>query len=186
MACAFIQRVQSLSGAMSRWFADRKGAMAVEFALVALPFIFTILALFELALILLLSTTLDASTEKVARQIRTGQLQMQGTPETADDFRLKVCNNLGWMQSQCMANLSVDVRVFPRFANVTGNSPVTGGAIDPNKLSFNMGNAGDIVVVTTYFQWQLITPGLHLGFNTLSSGKALITSVVTFRNEPYA
>ena len=186
MMSAFIQRVRSLSGAMSRWRADRKGAMAVEFAMVALPFIFTILALFELALILLLSTTLDASTAKVARQIRTGQLQTQGTPATADSFRTQVCSNLGWLQSQCLSNLSVDVRVFPKFAGVTGNSPLTGGAIDPAKLNFNIGSPGDIVVVTTYFQWQLITPGLNLGFNTLSNGKALITSVVTFRNEPYA
>ena len=160
--------------------------MAVEFAMVALPFIFTILALFELALILLLSTTLDASTAKVARLIRTGQLQTQGTPATADSFKTQVCSNLGWLQSQCSASLSVDVRVFPRFSGVTGNSPITAGAIDPNKLNFNIGNAGDIVVVTTYYQWQLITPGLNLGFNTLGNGKALITSVVTFRNEPYA
>lgn len=186
MLSAVSQRVRSLSGAMSRWRADRKGAMAVEFAMVALPFFFTILALFELALILLLSTTLDASTEKAARQIRTGQLQTQSSPATSESFRTQVCNNLGWLQSQCMANLSVDVRVFPKFAGVTGNSPLTGGAIDPSKLNFNIGSPGDIIVVTTYFQWQLITPGLNLGFNTLGNGKALITSVVTFRNEPYA
>jgi Flp pilus assembly protein TadG len=174
------------SSAFARWCEDRKGAMAVEFAMVAMPFIFTILALFELALILLLSTTLDSSTVKVARLIRTGQLQTQGTPATADEFRTQVCSNLGWLQSQCMDNLSVDVRVFPKFAGVSGNSPITGGAIDPAKLNFNIGSAGDIVVVTTYFQWKIITPGLSFGFNTLSNGKAVITSVATFRNEPYA
>lgn len=175
-----------MSGAISRWCADHNGAMAVEFAMVALPFIFTVLALFELALVMLLSTTLDASTAKAARQIRTGQLQAQTTPATPLTFRTQVCGNLGWLQSQCMDDLSVDVRVFPKFSSVTGNSPITGGAIDPSKLNFNVGSSGDIVVVTTYFQWQLITPGLSLGFHTLGNGKALITSVVTFRNEPYA
>lgn len=107
MASSTAKRVTSLAVTFRRWSEDRKGAMAVEFAMVALPFIFTILALFELALILLLSTTLDASTTKVARLIRTGQLQTQGTPATADGFRDQVCSNLGWLQSQCASNLSI-------------------------------------------------------------------------------
>ena len=169
---------------LKRMAADDRGAIAVEFALVALPFIFMIMAVFEMALVFTVSTTLDSATAKAARQIRTGQLQTAGgaTPAT---FAAQICANLGWLETQCGSNLSVDVRTFPTFQNVTTTPPVSNGVFQPGSLVFNMGNAGDIVMVRAYYQWTLITPFLNGGLQPLANGKKVITSTTTFRNEPY-
>ena len=170
--------------AVSRLLRDDRGAIAVEFAMVALPFIFMIMAVFELALVFTVSTTLDSATAKAARQIRTGQLQTAGGA-TATTFVAQICANLGWLESQCADNLSVDVRTFPSFQNVTTTTPVTAGVFQPGSLVFNMGNAGDIVMVRAYYQWTLITPFLNGGLQPLANGKKVITATTTFRNEPY-
>jgi Flp pilus assembly protein TadG len=104
---------------------------------------------------------------------------------TATSFANTVCANLGWLESQCASNISVDVRTFTSFQNVNPTSPVTNGVFQPGALAFNMGAAGDIVMVRVYYQWTLITPFLNGGLQPLANGKKVITSVATFRNEPY-
>jgi hypothetical protein len=47
-------------------------------------------------------------------------------------------------------------------------------------------DAEDIVVVRVYYVWTLFTPLLNTSLKTLSGGKRLISSTVSFRNEPWA
>lgn len=169
---------------LRRSLRDNRGATAVEFALVAGPFIFMLMAVFELALVFTVSTTLDNATSKVARQIRTGQLQTAGGV-TSTTFVQQICNNMGWLTADCPNNLSVDVRTYPAFQNITLSTPVSNGQFQSTGLLFNMGNAGDIVLVRAYYQWALFTPFLDGGLQPLSNGKAVVVATTAFRNEPY-
>jgi Flp pilus assembly protein TadG len=166
-----------------RFAAARRGATAVEFALVAAPFLALMFGVLELGLVFMVSTTLDNATEAAARTIRTGQLQNGGG--SANSFKTAICDNMSWLGSSCSSKLYVDVRTFPKFANVTLTDPTTGGAFDATKTTFVPGNGEDIVVVRAYYEWSLVMPLLNAGLGTLSNGKRLIYSTVTFRNEPY-
>ncbi len=166
-----------------RFWRAKDGATAVELALVATPFFALLFGIIELALIFLVSSSLDNATAQAARTIRTGQLQ-GGTP-TAAAFKTTICNNFGWMQSDCTSNLNVDVRTFSNFTSVTAPQPVTNGVFNPAALTFTPGGPADIVVVRAYYQWPLIAPLMSQALQQLNGGKALITSVATFRNEPY-
>ena len=64
-------------------------------------------------------------------------------------------------------------------------SPVANGQFQSSALQFNLGTAGDIVLVRAYYQWGLFTPFLNGGLQPLSNGSALIVSTIAFRNEPY-
>jgi Flp pilus assembly protein TadG len=167
-----------------RFVAARRGATAVEFALVAAPFLALMFGVLELGLVFMVSTTLDNATEAAARTIRTGQLQTAGG--SANSFKTAVCNNMTWLGSSCSGKLTVDVRTFPKFADVAMSDPVTNGAIDPSKTNFTPGGSEDIVVVRAYYEWTLITPMLNAGLANLGGTKRLVYSTVTFRNEPYA
>ncbi len=165
---------------------DDRGGAALEFALVAAPFIFMIFAVFEYALVYLVTVSLDSAVIQTARQIRTGEAQKQtGGPMTSDQFKTQVCNHMGWLTSPCGSSLYVDARTFSTFASESSPQPVTNGAFDPTKLQFNMGGSGDIVLVTCFYQWQLLTPALQSGLSSMSGGIAVITSRAAFRNEPY-
>jgi len=163
----------------------RSGSAAVEFAMVALPFLALIMGILEISMIYLVSTTLENATSDVARQIRTGQLQTTGGA-TAATFTASICSELSWLGSSCASKLYVDVRTFSTFANVTQPSPVNNGAVDPTALQFQLGAAGDIVLVRAFYQWTLFTPVLDGMAATLNGGSTLITATAAFKNEPYA
>jgi Flp pilus assembly protein TadG len=170
---------------MNRFLQGRGGSTAVEFALLAAPFLGLLFGIVELGMIFLISTSLDNATTDVARQIRTGQLQQAGGA-TAGSFGTAVCNEMSWLGANCSANLSVDVRTFASFASTSIPDPITNGQFTPASLLFQMGGPGDIILVRTYYPWQLVAPFLDGSVARLGNGQTLIESVTTFRNEPYS
>ena len=172
-----------LARPLRRFLRAHDGAAAVEMALVATPFFMLLFGIIELALIFLVSSSLENATAAAARTIRTGEMQTAGG--TAGSFKTTICNNFGWLQSDCANNLYVDVRTFTSFASVTAPQPVSNGTFNPGALQFTPGGPSQIVVVRAYYQWPLIAPLMSQALQTLNGGKVLITSTATFRNEPY-
>ena len=162
----------------------RRGAAAVEFALVSIPFFALIFGIIEVGLIYFIAVALENATDGAAREIRTGQLQTQGGA-TAASFKTLICNQLGWLGSNCTSNLSVQVQTFSTFSTVTQTSPIVNGAINQNNLLFSLGGPGDIVLVQAFYQWTVLAPALDNLSTPLSGGKTLLTSTAVFRNEPY-
>ncbi len=163
--------------------ASRRGAAAVEFAMVAFPFFMLLFGILELGMLFMASTAIDAATTAEARQIRTGQFQA-GASTSAAAFKTAVCVNMSWISTaDCMANLSLDVRTFPSFAAINITPPVTNGAIDQTQLTFTPGVSCDIVLVRAFYPWTLLAPVLEPGLPNLGSNKRLLTTAVAFRNE---
>lgn len=175
-------RLRRLIGRLIR---AERGAAAVEMALVAVPFLMLLFGIMEIALIFMVSSSLDNAMVMAARTIRTGQFQTGSTP-TAAAFQTAVCNNFGWMQSDCTKNLQVDVRTYSSFSSVTTPQPVSNGKFVTANLKFTPGSADDIVVVRAYYQWPLIAPFFSQALQQLNGGVALLTATAAFRNEPYS
>lgn len=167
-----------------RWVRSERGAVAVEFAIVALPFLFIIFSIFELALILLIFTTLENGLGSAARSIRTGALQTAGNA-TATTFRTTICGNLGWLQADCNAKLQVDVRTLSQFTNPTMPDPYATGTFDSTQTTFSLGAQGSIVLVRAWYPWPLILPSMNAALSRSNNGIALIQATTTFKNEPY-
>lgn len=170
----------------ARFVRTERGATAVEFALVSLPILVMIFGLLELALVFMVSTTLDSATEAAARQIRTGQFQSSPVTTMAA-FKGLVCARMTWLTSKCDAQLSLDVRTFRNFSDMAAVgpvNPVTFAAVQP---CFSPGQPGDKVLVRTYFTWDLFTPLLDAPLENMGagSGKRLLSSTTAFMNEPY-
>ena len=181
----------ALRNRFERFAAAREGAAAVEFALVVGPFLFMIFAVLELAVVSLLSSSLDTASERAARRIRTGQVQTAG--ETVGAFKTSLCEGMNWLASGCEANIQVDVRTFQQFADTNIANPIkdcpppgTGKCFDESSLLFNSGGPTDVVVVRTYYKWPLLTPFLSKALARLDGNVAVVISTQTFRNEPYA
>ena len=175
-ACRLLRRLAAAEG----------GATAVEFAIISIPFFALMFAIFELGAMFVASTSIDAATESAARQIRTGQLQT-GASNSASGFKTLICNGISWISnSDCMANMSLDVRTFSSFASVSASTPVKNGAIDQSQLSFNAGNSCDIVLVRAFYPWTLLAPTLEPGLPNLNGTQRLLVATVAFRNENWA
>jgi hypothetical protein len=86
----------------------------------------------------------------------------------------------------CGSNLQVDVEAFSQFGSINIGNPIDGnGNLNGNLNNFNVGQGGDIVLVRTFYTWDVLTPLLRPFFADLSSGKKLLTSTAAFRNEPF-
>jgi Flp pilus assembly protein TadG len=182
MAYSFVldrarRRLARLAGRFAR---GERGATAVEFAIVAMPFMLLIFGLIELGLVFLVSLTLENAVIDVGRTIRTGQVQTTGGSATS--FKTAVCDKMSWLGSTtCSSALQVDVRTFSDFA--TSNTSALNNTV-PSSMTWNPGTAGSIVLIRAYYTWPLITPLLRTGLQS-SDGKRIIYAATAFTNEPY-
>jgi Flp pilus assembly protein TadG len=165
-------------------FRDAKGGFAaVEFAMLALPLMLMIFGCLEMALIILLSVTLDNATDVASRNIRTGITTSANSDVTK--FRNTICDNMGWLGATCMNDLKVDVKTYNSFADVPLTDLVSDGKFQTGSFGYDVGGSQAIQLVRVYYQWPLFTPFLEGGLTKLDSGDAVINTKVVFRNEPF-
>ena len=108
-------------GWLARFGRDERGVTAVEMALVAGPFLFGLLAIFEVALTFLGGQTLQMAVDNTARQIRTGEARTN-TLATRAGFVEAVCRE-ALILHDCEAKLRVDIRSYPTFRHLTSAPP---------------------------------------------------------------
>jgi Flp pilus assembly protein TadG len=170
------RRLARLAGRFAR---AERGATAIEFALVAMPFLVLVFALLELGLVILVSLGLENAVIDAGRTIRTGQVQTSGG--TAATFKAAVCDKMSWIGPTCSSALQVDVRTFSDFAATSTSASNT---TVPTSMAWNPGVSGSIVLVRAYYTWPLITPLLQTGLQS-ANGKRIIYAATAFTNEPY-
>lgn len=168
-------RLASLAWRFAR---AERGATAVEFAFVAIPFLMLVFAMIELGLVFLVSLTLENAVMDVGRTIRTGELQNSGG--TAASFKTAVCNKMSWVGASCAGALSIDVRTFADFSSTNTSAAST----MPETMNWNPGGAGSIVLIRAYYAWPLVTPLMQTGLQS-ANGKRIIYAATAFTNEPY-
>ena len=156
---------------MKRSFpADTQGATAVEFGLLALPFLAIILAIFEVGFVYFQTDLLANTVDAAARAMLTGNLQTAGVT-TAQQFRNDyLCSGTGRTLPTIFncSNLIIDVRPATNFA--AGDT-----ANDFYKSSSNEfcpGQPGQIMVLRVAYPLAAIFPA-----NLFSSSGGVVTDV---------
>jgi Flp pilus assembly protein TadG len=169
--------------AACRFARQQDGAAAIEFALVAAPFLALTFAILETALVFFAGQTLEAAASDSARLIMTGQAQTASY--TQADFKTQVCNRLAGGLFNCSTGVYVDVKTYTSFSSVNTASPIVNGVFDPTKVAYSPGVQGSIVVVTLYYQWPIYVTLLGDKLSNLNGGSRLLVATSVFRNEPY-
>lgn len=180
-----------MAGRAARRFARHQdGAAAVEFALVAVPFLALLFALLETALVFFAGQTLEAAVTDSARLILTGQAQTGVSPTTGivgysqQDFKNAVCARIYGL-FDCANGVYVSVQTYSSFGSASTAAPVVNNKLDTTNLPFNMGNPCAIVVTQLYYQWPIYVSLLGNNLSNLNGGYRLLTATAVFRNEPY-
>jgi len=158
-----------------------RGGAALEFALIATPFLGLLLAIVQTGLVFFAGQVLQASTAQAARQIMTGQAQAQGM--TSAQFQQAVCANAGGLFN--CGGLSVNVQTFTSFSAISRLNPVQNGAINPALLGFQPGIAGNIELVQVYYPWPVGPNIFGVNLANLGGSSSLLIATSVFRNEPY-
>lgn len=163
------------------FLADRQGATAVEFALVAVPFIGLLFGILQTFLVFFAQQLLETSVHQSSRLIFTGQAQAQAMNQT--QFASVVCSNLPILFN--CNNLMIDVQVAGSWSSASAGAPTltfdANGNVT-NAWQFNPGNTGDIVIVRVMYMWPVFAAPL---LANLANASRLIMASSAFQNEAY-
>ena len=173
------------------------GATAVEFAMVSVPFLGLLFAIFETAFVFFVTEALESAVQDSARQLMTGQ-KTGSSYANAGAFRTGVVCNYVPAFLTC-SNLSVDVRTAGTSGSTTfsGASSYASTAIDTSATKYCPGNQGDVVVMRIMYDMPVYLPMLvasgvgkasvaHNGETNVSgSYKHRIIATAVYRNEPF-
>lgn len=182
---------------LRRFARDKRGATAVEFGLVAIPFLGMLMATFDTGLAFFAERNLDAAVQTAARQIRTGAVQSAGVVKASDFVSTYICPTKGSLLSSFIdcTKLIVDVRTS---TTLTGNNlsndfyKATGS--NPNQFCLGAPHTVTIVRVAYPMPWYL--PVISVGGVAQTAGlvndvpsnpgwKILLVSASAVRTEPY-
>jgi Flp pilus assembly protein TadG len=160
------------------------GAAAVEFALVAAPFLALVFAIIETAVVFFAGQTLETAVADTSRLILTGQAQQQNFNQAA--FKQALCARIFGL-FDCANGIKVDVKKYSSFGGSDTSKPLDGqGNLQAGFGSnYEPGGPGDIVVVRAVYEWPVYVQLLGFNLADMQNGKRLIMATASFRNEPY-
>lgn len=173
-----------LLGAGRKLARDRRGAAALEFALVATPLGALMVAILQTSLTYFAQQTLETTAEKSVRQLMTGQAQSAGM--TQAQFKTLVCSKLPSFM-KC-SNVLIDVQQATAFSDVTTAPPTLtydGSGNVSNSFQYTPGTQGAINVVKIMYVWNVQKGPLGFDLSTMSSGARLLIVTSVFKTEPY-
>lgn len=165
---------------------DTRGVAAVEFGLVAVPFLLLLGAIIEAALLILAQQLLDDALDRGGRAVFTGVYQDgAGTKPPAARLVAEMCN--GPVLFDC-TKLKVEMTTAATFSANSAAAPYdpkTGTASPTFGTRFACPQGSDIVTIRA----AVIIPRFF-GFTgivaaPISASEQMITATTVFRAEPY-
>lgn len=166
-----------------RWARDTRGATAVEFAIISIPFLALIVASAQTAIVYFEQQALQTAADQSARALMTGSAQLANTTQAG--FQNIVC---GYAVNFTCADLMVDVESANSYSNLNPQplSPTynASGAVT-NTWAYSPGNPGDIVILRVMYDLPVIGGPLGFSLANQANGDALLVGTAVVKNEPY-
>jgi Flp pilus assembly protein TadG len=177
---------------LAKWRGDRSGSAAIEFAIVALPFLMLLFGTISVSIYYFTTFTVENAVFQASRAIRTGQFQQgQGAyaGQTTNEDRKKAFKQALCNKALIDCNKAVVVVQSNNggFGSIAPPACATNGTmVKQENAQFNPGAADSVVMITVCYPWDFGTrlPFLPLTA-TLNDGSLLIQASVAFRSEPY-
>jgi Flp pilus assembly pilin Flp len=161
---------------------DSSGATAIEFALLAGPFLLIVLGLIEIGVQYFASTSFESAVQRSARLIRTGQAQAQAMDLAS--LRKSVCDDI-YNLFDCMHNTAFQVSILSSMNAVPADSAVDKDGKFVLEEGFHSGSGSDYVLVRGYYQFRPLLDVFGVMRTRLANGNYLYGATVLFRNEPF-
>lgn len=166
------------------------GTTAVEFAVLAAPFMVLLFGIIESSLIFFAGQMLESAVDDVGRKIRTGQLD---NTISEQDFKDEVCLQANIL-FEC-DDINIDLQVAARFEDL-GEPPLpdeSDNSTDFAAYSFTAPCPEEIAMVTASYEWPIFTYFVSDNIYRNIPGSAdnplfrkiLLNAIAVFRTEPY-
>ena len=166
---------------------NEKGVVAVEFALLAAPFVFLIIGLIETSLYFATSISLEGATQSASRLVMTGQAQNSGDALRA--FEEKLCSQVNIM----LPCDDIKIEAIPidtnNFSGAEGLVPIFDDEGNLVPRGFSPGVSDDVILIRAAYRYEFLTPmigRLMQDNDETNNNSVLLMTTVVIRNEPYS
>ncbi len=164
--------------------ADRRGATAIEFAILALPFLLLSFAVLETTVSFTAEQVMSNATDRLSREIRIGNIDPAVTDETA--FRAMICDRLEIFVPDDCPHLHFDLQSYSSFAAVPTSIPFSApGVVDTSGFRYAPGGSGTINNLRIIYKWPVMTNLMKSRIAGLEDGRVLLYTTTTWQNEPF-
>ena len=181
-----------LTRRIRRYFKNKKGTVAIEFAILAIPFFMLIFAILELAVVFFIHSTLNHAINEAARQMRIGSFQACGG--TQQDFKDLVCDNMVGL-GDCDKRLRLDVVSQSSFSSISLVPPPPPNQANPSNPSstddiqngaWSNTTANAPVVIRGLYYHKLVLPTQLTRLENINgTGIRMLVATTAFKNEPF-
>jgi Flp pilus assembly protein TadG len=182
----------------------RRGATAIEFALLAPVYFTLLLGIIETGVLFYSQNTLQFATLTAGRLVRTGSAQntayatatkcsggaggsgSAGAYASSQEwFKDQVCCGISDLMTDC-SRLHVNVQNYSGgFGTTFNNSVDANGNLQPVADNYSPGVPCDVVLIRATYNWTVVTPGLSWFLVNMANSQHLLSATSAFRNEPY-
>lgn len=174
---------------LRRFRKNDRGVVAIEFAMLALPFFLLVFAIIETCLSFAAGQLLQNTTDRLARELRTGQI----TPMEATDTKIfdEICGGLAIMLvDDTCPELEIDLKNYEDFADVpTGITRLANGDVDTSGFDIDPAGPQEIEQIRVFYRWPVFTDLMKSRIANInrgtSDGKILLFATMTWQNEPF-
>lgn len=170
---------------VSRFFRDRGGVAAIEFAALAIPFFLLLFAILESTISFTAQQIMTNATHDIARQFRTGELKPSDMKQ--DTLHDLLCERMSLLVSAGCPELEVDLRAYDTFEEAarvrikytaSGDIDTTGFRVEPGySTSKNM--------LRVFYRWPVMIDMMRKSMSNLPDNKTLLFATATWQNEPF-
>lgn len=169
-------------GVLKNFIRNKDGTTAVEFSLIAAPFIFMLLGLIEMALMFASASLLEGSASTAARLIRTGQVQQAGGSQAL--FEDALCNFAAPLIACDDLQYQVySVDTFEDADNLPDADFDENG--DLTDTTFSVGGVSDVVLIRIVYNYEITTPMLQPFLTNNGDNTRTMMSTIVLQTEPY-
>jgi Flp pilus assembly protein TadG len=164
---------------------DTSGANAVEFAIIAAPFLALSVGIIQIFLVFFGQQLLEQVVQQSARQVMTGQVQAAGMSQT--QFKTNVVCPQIRIIFNCNS-LMVSLQSGTDWSTLSATAPTltfdSKGNVN-NSWPYSPGGPTDKVILAVVYQWPVFMGPLGFTLANLANGNRQLTATAAFQNEPY-
>ena len=186
------------AGRLARLIRGRRGASAVEFALIAPVCMALVCVFIDLSMVMFITNVMEGGLREASRYAITGYLETGKTREQKIAEIVKD-HSYGLILE---SDLTIIYKIYPSFEDVGKPEPfvdtngngkhdsgepftdvIKNGQWDADMGAAGVGGPGDIVAYTVEYKWTLWTPLASDIWG--DGGRITLNATIAVRNEPY-
>jgi Flp pilus assembly protein TadG len=170
-----------------RFGQDKRGVAAIEFALLAMPFLMVLFAVLETALSFTSQQVMSNAIDSLARDIRVGRLKKDTPQATASAITTRICDEISVLVPSGCPDLVIDMNTYASFNDIPKTIPRTSDKnINTSGFEIKVGGPVEKQMLRVFYRWKYYTRFVGDKMSEMPDGKTLLYTAVVWQNEAFA